>query len=368
MSGGEKVSCFFEEGSHYIWHLMNFDFHDKYKDYSNIDLLKIVRRPTEYQVAAVDAATQILSTREVTQSDFEMVEIFFNETNTETKRKTEKINSYKEKTADFFESVLNPTTEIKPEKWLNILLLVIGLQYLWTLYVNIVDLVKLIKYVIDCKSYGFENTMETVSYWTCFSNQFNPLIFFQILTLIYVPIIFYLLFKRKRLGWILLFADNLFGLISTVSQSYIFFKYQQYHHGNTLSFLTQILIKGLFMVFLWRNHISDFFNVTKKTKKKTAIITTIVTIIFIISIQLFVWQVTAYNIRFVQALLYVVSFSPHRSAFAIRFSYELYDFQIPQPTISMLKSLIHLTPNFTPTLYICNPKTRHVQTTKLYFR
>ena len=130
---------------------MNFDFHDKYKDYSNIDLLKIVRRPTEYQVAAVDAATQILSTREVTQSDFEMVEIFFNETNTETKRKTEKINSYKEKTADFFESVLNPTTEIKPEKWLNILLLVIGLQYLWTLYVNIVDLVKLIKYVIDCK-------------------------------------------------------------------------------------------------------------------------------------------------------------------------------------------------------------------------
>lgn len=267
---------------------MNFDFHDKYKDHSNIDLLKIVRRPNEYQVAAVDAATQILNAREITQSDLEQVDRYFHEIDTETKRKTDKINSYKEKTADFFQPVFNPTTEVKPQKWLNILLLVIGLQYLWTLYINISDFVKFIKYVIDCKSYGFDSTTETVSYWTCFSTQFNPIIFFQILTLIYVPIIFYLLFKRRRWGWILLFADNLFGLISTVSQSYIFFKYQQYHHGDTISFFTQILIKGLFVFFLWRNYISDFFSVTKEIKKKTAIVTTIITILFILSIQLFV--------------------------------------------------------------------------------
>lgn len=267
---------------------MNFDFHDKYKDYSNIDLLKILRRRTEYQVAAVDTATQILSSREVTQSDLEQVDKYFYEINTVSKRKIDKINSYKDKTADFFEPVLNPTTEVKPEKWLNILLLVIGLQYLWTLYINISDFVKFIKYVIICKSYGFESNTTTVSYWTCFSNQFNPLIFFQILTLIYVPIIFYLLFKKKRWGWILLFADNLFGLISTLSQSYIFFKYEQYHHGDTILFFTQILIKGLFVFFLWRNYISEFFSVSKETKKKTAIVTTIITLLLILSIQLFV--------------------------------------------------------------------------------
>lgn len=267
---------------------MNFDFHDKYKDYSNIDLLKIVRRPSEYQVAAVDAATQILSAREVTQSDLEQVDNYFDEIHTETKRKTDKINSYKEKTADFFEPVLKPTGEVKPEKWLNILLLIIGLQYLWTLYLNISDLVRFAKYVIECKSYGFDNNTETVSYWTCFTSQFDPLIFFQLLTLIYVPIIFYLLFKRKRWGWILLFADTLFGLISSVSQSYLFFKYQQYHQGDTFSFLTLIIIKGLFVFFLWRNYISDFFNVTNETKKKIAIVTTIVTVLFILSIQLIV--------------------------------------------------------------------------------
>jgi hypothetical protein len=267
---------------------MNFDFHDKYKDYSNIELLKIIKRPNEYQISAVDAAAQILSSREISHTDIELVDNYFNEIDTEAKRKMDKITSYKEKTADFFEPVLNPTAEVKPEKWLNILLLVIGLQYLWTLYLNFSDLIIFTKYVIDCKSYGFDSNAETVSYWTCFSSRFDPLVFFQILTLIYVPIIFYLLFKRRRWGWILLFADTLFGLISTVSQSYIFFNYQQYHHGDTFSFFIQIIIKGLFVYFLWRKYISDFFNVTMETKKKTAIITTIVTVLFILSIQLFV--------------------------------------------------------------------------------
>lgn len=267
---------------------MNFDFYDQYKDYSNIDLLKIVRRPTEYQVAAIDAATQILSEREVTQSDLEQVDNYFDEIDTETKRKTDKINSYKEKTADFFEPVLKPTSEVKPEKWLNVLLLVIGLQYLWTLYNNISHLVRFVKFVNDCKSYGFDNSTETITYWTCFLSRFDPLVFFQIVTLIYVPIIFYLLFKRKRWGWILLFADTLFGLISLISQSFIFFKYQQYHQGETVSFFTQIIIKGLFVFFLWRNYISEFFNVTIEIKKKTAIVTIIVTVLFILSIHFFV--------------------------------------------------------------------------------
>ena len=198
------------------------------------------------------------------------------------------MNSIKEKTADFFEPLLNPTSKVKSENWLNVLLLIIALQYLRTLFINTRDFNKFIKFVLDCKSFGFDSSRETVSFWTCFSNQFNPLIFFQIATLIYVPIIFYLLFKRKSWGWILLFGDNLFGFISIISQSYFFFKYQQLHHINLDSFFTQILIKGLFVFFIWRKYISDFFNVTIETKRKTAIITTIITLVFILSLRLFV--------------------------------------------------------------------------------
>jgi hypothetical protein len=265
---------------------MNFDYHDKYKDLSTLELLKIVRRPNEYQAAAVDEATRILSAREVTPADLEQADRYFHEIDNETQRKTEKINLFKEKAADLFEPALNPTAEVKPQKWLNLLLLVIGLQYLWALYINITAFVRFIKRVFDCETNGYDNTSEKASYWTCLSNQFDPFVFFQVLTLVYVPIIFYLLFKRKRWGWILLFADNLFGLISAVSQSYIFFKY--YYHGDSMSFFIPILIKALLVFFLWRNSISDFFSVTKETKKKTAIVTTTITILFILSVKMFV--------------------------------------------------------------------------------
>ncbi|HVY76285.1 MAG TPA: hypothetical protein VG890_15760 [Puia sp.] len=268
---------------------MTFDFYHQYKDYSSSDLLKIVKRPEEYQEDAVKAAAKLLSERKVLENDFEITKSYYESVDNLAKQRVNKFNSQKEKITSFFEPILHPTSEVKPEKWLNILLLIIGLQYLWTLCINVIDFIRFIKYVIDCKAHGFDgSTSGTISYWTCFINQFNPFIFFQILTLVYVPVIFYLLFKRNPWGWILLFADNLFGLISAISQSYIFFKYQQYHHGNESSFIALILIRGLFAFFLWQNPISGFFSITKKTKRKTIIISTIITVAFILSIQLFV--------------------------------------------------------------------------------
>ena len=266
---------------------MNFDFYNQYKIYANTDLLKIIQQPDHYQEDAVKAATQLLNEREVSESDIENAKSYYLELDNSAKQRTDKLNSYKEKTADFLEPVLHPTSNVNPEKWLTIFLFTIVLQYLWILYINISDFIKFIKYVVDCKTYGFDgSTSGTVSYWACFTSQFNPFIFFQLLTLVYVPIIFYLLFKRKRWGWILLFADTLFGLISMISQSYIFFKYQQYYHGDTISFFTNIIIKGLFVFFLWKNYISDSFGVTKNIKKNTAIITTIITVILILIIPL----------------------------------------------------------------------------------
>jgi hypothetical protein len=267
---------------------MNFDFHDKYKDFSNIELLKIIRRPNEYQVSAVEAATQILSSRQISATDIEQVENYFNKIDAETKRKTDKESSYKQNTVDFFEPILNPTVQVKSEKWLNILLLVIGLQYLWTLYLSIIDLIRFIKFVIDCKAYGFDSNAETISYWTCFSSRFDPLVFLQIFSLIYVPIVFYLLFKRRRWGWILFFADNLIGLVAGIGQLHLFFKYQQFHNGDTLSFFIQILIKVVLVFFLWRKSISDLFNVMIETKKKTVIITSVLIILFILVMLLLV--------------------------------------------------------------------------------
>ena len=243
---------------------MNFNFHDQYKDYSNIELLKIVRQPNEYQTNAVEAATSILKKREISETDIQQVDTYFNEIEAKAKLKSDKLNSYKEKAADFLQPIIKPGSEVKPAKWLNILLLFIGLEYAWTFYNSI----KRFVYFSRCDGCTFDVTMVLT-----------------IVTLMYIPVIFILLFKKNRWGWILLFADNLFILISRLFQSYIFFKYQAYHYGDTGTFIFSILIKAAFVFFLWRLPISDLFGVTDNSKKDTAVVTSVIAILFFTALQ-----------------------------------------------------------------------------------
>jgi hypothetical protein len=247
---------------------MNFNFHDKYKEYSNIELLKIVRQPNEYQTDAVDAATSILKEREISETDIQQVDAYFNEIEANAKLKSAKINSYKGKAANFLQPIIKPGAEVTPSKWLNILLLFVGLEYLWILYNSI---------------------NKFVSFNRCYNCTFDITMALTVVNLIYVPVIFFLLYKKTRWGWILLFADNLFTFIARLSDSYIFFEYQEFHIGDISTFLFSILIKAAFVFFLWRVSISGFFGVTHKAKKDTAIVTTVIAILFLGSMQLHYW-------------------------------------------------------------------------------
>jgi hypothetical protein len=245
---------------------MTFNFPDQYKDYSNIELLKIVRQPNEYQTEAVEAATTILKEREISETDLKQVDTYFNEIEAKAKIKSDKLNSYKEKAADFLQPIIKPGPEVKPAKWLNILLLFIALEYAWTFYNSI----KRFIYFSRCDGCTFDITMVLT-----------------LVTLMYVPVIFFLLFKKSRWGWILLFADNLFVLISRLFQSYLIIKYLANNYGDTATFIFSILIKAAFVFFLWRLPISDFFGVTDNSKKDTAIITTVIAILLCTAIQVF---------------------------------------------------------------------------------
>lgn len=237
---------------------MNFDFYQQYKGYSNIDLLKIVKQPDDYQAAAVAVATQVLSEREVTAEEIRFMDDYLLEMEGLAKAKKEKHDSIKIKAADFLEPLFYPSEKIKPGKYVNILLFAIALQYAWSL---------------------FETLRRLINFLRCNHCSSDIMLIAELLTLLYVPLIFILLFKKRRWGWILLFADNLFSIISMVGQSYIFFKYQNAHHSTTTSFLLPIMIKGAFVSFLWGDSIANYFEIDKKTKKRTAIITTGITIL-----------------------------------------------------------------------------------------
>jgi hypothetical protein len=244
---------------------MYFDFYKQYQNYSNIDLLKIVKRPNDYQPNAVTVASQILNEREVTPDEIQLVEQYYQDIENNLKIRKEKIDVYKYKASDFLEPVLHPKETVEPSKWVNILLLIITIQYAWSL---------------------FNTIKKLISFFQCDYCQIDPVFFAELLSILYVPFIFYLLWRRINWGWIFLFADNLFSLISRLSQSYLFFKYQDIHHGDTGTFLFSIFIKAAFVVFLWRDSIASYFGVPHNTKKKTAKYTTIGTLAFIVLMTL----------------------------------------------------------------------------------
>jgi hypothetical protein len=244
---------------------MDFNFYEVYKEYTTAELLKILNRTADYQPAAVNAAKKILSEREITSADTELVHNYFQELADKEKARTDKLNAYKDKAVDFFEPVLNPGTEVKPSKWLNILLLLIAIDYIRTFYLCI----KVLVLFFRCKDCAFDFMMVPT-----------------LILVFYVPLVFYLLYKRKRWGWILLFADNLFSFIAGLGQVYFFFKYQEFHRGDSNSFFLPIIIRFGFVFFLWRTIIADFFGITRKTKNDTALVVTILAILFMGAVQL----------------------------------------------------------------------------------
>lgn len=226
---------------------MDFNFYDQYKNYPSIDLLKIVRSPDSYQPQAIEAATQVLKEREVTAEEIALADGYI----LDIKRKQEKIEAYKEKAKDFLQPILQPGPHVKPAKWLNILLILVALDYCLVIYQTI---------------------RRAVSFLWCDYCTFDPLFFsFSLLGIIYVPFIFYLLFKRKRWGWILLFVDNGITAIGRLSQMYMYFEYRDIHGGDIATYLFFILIKVGFLIFLWRNEITAYFDVPDQTKQRTLI-------------------------------------------------------------------------------------------------
>src|SRR5687768_3427403 len=105
---------------------MVFNFSDKYKDYSNIELLKIIRRPDDYQPAAIEAAGLILKHRQITEEEKNFVEEFYKAISEKKAVSKARIDFYKDKSLDFLEPVLHPGKPVSAVKWLNILLLVIS--------------------------------------------------------------------------------------------------------------------------------------------------------------------------------------------------------------------------------------------------
>ena len=91
---------------------MDFNFQEQYKSYSNVELLKITERPGDYQQAAVVAAQQVLSEREVSVEDREFAATHYAELERSQQVNKELVDLYKNKAKDLLEPVLQPKEDV----------------------------------------------------------------------------------------------------------------------------------------------------------------------------------------------------------------------------------------------------------------
>jgi hypothetical protein len=227
---------------------MATSFLQTFEEYSNVELLKIIESPNDYQVEAIQAATQILLTREVTEEDFLETRLFIEAAEAKKKEEEEKMQTLFSEVKDFFQPLLHPGAEITLNKWLNIFLCFVAVQYFFSIYSSLTALY----YFYQCELCGFD-----------------ILIALQLAMLPYVPLVFYLLFKRKRWGWILLFADNaLVGL--TYISGLVIYSFTGSVYRNAGSVLWPIFIRGFFVAFLLRDDVAEYFNISPERKMHLA--------------------------------------------------------------------------------------------------
>ena len=220
------------------------EFYDRYRQYSTADLIIIIREKDSYQPAAVLAAEQLLQEREVSSVDEEGADQYFREREAKRMVATAKVDSYKATVADWVEPLARPAAELQPYKWYRLFLVAYGVLYLinW---------------------YGFLREQFSGRGFDFYSRVF------EVTGLLLDSLIFVLVIKRHRWGWMLLVVQNTILMIERgvwIGESVRFIRFGGFnpvHDGFIM------LINFAFVMWLWRKPMADFFGVRAFEKKRT---------------------------------------------------------------------------------------------------
>lgn len=228
---------------------MEFNFRESFQAYSNVELLNIIGEADKYQPEAVEAARHILGGREVHDSDYEQVDSL-------KAAQKEPAEPGDESLSDFLESVIEQATDPKVTKVVNIVYIVLTLQYVWML----LSLIKPLDEFQQC---------EKCIVW---SVQFLSMMF----PMVYIPVAVLLLLRRKRLGWFLLVG---FFMVTTVIQVMnIFFYVYNWNLYSTADYpymtgrVIFMLVRVGVVLALYKPAVAAYFKVSERGKRNTLII------------------------------------------------------------------------------------------------
>jgi hypothetical protein len=223
----------------------DINFYDQFRQHSTTDLLRISLQPDHYQPEAVSAADRLLKERGISSTERQQVEQALREEASVPDRFT----TYKEKIADAVQPMIAPSSDY-PAQWFTFFKWAFAAYCVYNYYL----------FVKTC-----------IVFWRCPSCEGIGSLIYEIFYIAYLTITFFLLAKRRRWGWILLFTATvpfvlLDGYIIIAS-----YKYRELGVFNPAYSLPAILIRVALVTFLWRTRTGEFFAVDDRTKRQAAI-------------------------------------------------------------------------------------------------
>ncbi|HEY4198578.1 MAG TPA: hypothetical protein VGM63_23720, partial [Mucilaginibacter sp.] len=230
--------------------LMDFDYLSEYKDFPTSHLLAIVQSPQDYQPEAVYASQTLLNDRQVSEADRMETGLYLSALAAEEEKPRRSINRLKAQAVGLLEPVMRPRAEVDPRKWVNLLLTVILVQFVW-------NLVSFSARLMPSSSRG--------------GYDFSVSDIVGFLDLALTPVIWFLLYKRRKLGWISLMVIEILLALTSLSSFYYVFKYSFLRSANPGFFIWPVIFHSAFVVFLWRTDIAGYFGISEIIKKRTAL-------------------------------------------------------------------------------------------------
>ncbi len=210
------------------------DFHEQYLNLPNTDLIRITSNPGDYQSAAVAAATQILSERIVTEEDHELARLEQQQQEKWLRMRPEFVDHWMKKAGDAISYLLMPSEKFDVRKWIIIICIVYGGFYLFEV-------------INDVAFY--------LSFFRCESCEFSFMELWVVMIIVYTPTMIYLLLRKSIIGWGLLLASIIYGLISYLS--YLFMRTGIVEQIPKILF--NVSFRAAILFFLLKKEVKDYF-------------------------------------------------------------------------------------------------------------
>lgn len=223
-------------------------FFEIYSSYSNYELLKITKRPENYQPEAVRVAEKLLASRVISEDETNQVEKYYQEIDYQKKITQEKRESIYKNLNAHFNVFANTNNILDVEKWLNIYIIFILATLLFSTFMIF---------------YGIYNAKESDIL------DFKYYLIGYFIQTLFTLFLVFLLYKRKRLGWILVVVSSFFSLSIILIKIVLLINFSGlFFLQNSYSLLWSIVINIATVLFFWKNEVAELFVISSKQKIK----------------------------------------------------------------------------------------------------